>query len=133
MVNQEHDFKKGCEDEQQIEKELDNFIIELGSLIKKQEKGTFVTNPECLRRIAFVYKAMRHIVRGSGVKISYELNQPFISSGSVTIIGKRINIENPSLFVKAARLANTFEVYPKTNKTVQLDFGFDGLAKKVSE
>lgn len=133
MANYYPEFDKEFESDQEIEKELDTFIKGIGLLIKEQEKGTFVTNPECLHRISFVYRTMKRIVKGKKVKISYELNKPFISAGSITIVGKNIQIVNPKLFVEAAGLADTMEVYPKTNSTMQLDFGFDGLAKKASE
>lgn len=133
MVNYDPEFDKEFESDQEVEKELDSFIEGIGSLIKEQEKGIFVINPECLRRVSLVYRVMKRITKGERIKISYEVNQPFISAGSITIVGKNIQIINPKLFVEAARLANTMEVYPKTDSTVQLDFGFDGLAKKVGK
>lgn len=133
MTNYNPEFGKEFEKDPNVEEELDTFIKGLGSLIKEQEKGIFVTNPECLKRIEFVYRAVKYGIRGKKLKVLHELNKPFMGSGAVSVIGKDIRVTNPELFVKASKLADSFEVYPKVNGTVQLDFGFDGLVKKASE
>lgn len=133
MTNYNPEFEKEFEKDPNVEEELDTFIKGLGSLIKEQERGIFVTNPECLKRIEFVYRAVKYGIRGKRLKALYELNKPFMGSGAVSVIGNDIRVTNPKLFVKASQFADSFEVYPKVNGTVQLDFGFDGLVKKVSE
>ena len=119
MTNYDSGFGKESKKDPKVEEKLDTFIKELGSLIKEQEKGVFVINPECLRRIEFVYRAVKSEVKGKSIRVLHELNKPFMGSGAVSVVGKDIRIVNPELFVKAARLADSFEVYPKTNGTVR--------------
>lgn len=133
MTNYNPEFGKEFEKDPKVEEELDTFIKGLGSLIKEQEKGIFVTNSECLKRIEIVYCAVKYGIGGKNLKVLHELNKPFMGSGAVSVIGKDIRVISPKLFVKASQFVDSFEVYPKVNGTVQLDFGFDGLVKKVSE
>ena len=70
---------------------------------------------------------MKYLTKGTNAKVTYALNEPYKSMGSVSIVGKELTFSNPKWFMIAVRLASNFNVYPKTNGTVQMDFTFHGL------
>lgn len=93
-----------------------------------------VTDPKALGRVAFVYNTMKNIIRGSRIKVSYELNQPFTDMGRVSIIGREIIITDPSQFVKASGFASNMTILPEKNDlTVGIDFIFNDLTRKIGE
>lgn len=110
---------------------LDEELNNIARLVNQSESGTSVINPEMVARVRNTSKLLKKIVKGKDVKITCELNEPYVSMGSVSIVGNEISIENPSDFVRAAMCATNFEVYPKVDGTVQINLTFYGLARKV--
>ena len=53
--------------------------------------------------------------------------------GSVTLCGKNIVFKNPEWFVKVVEYASNFEVYPKIDGTIEMNFTFHGLTTSVEE
>ena len=116
--------------ENQDEQDL---IDALAEIIAEGEEGVFLTDFQRLHGVNLAYKAMRHIVRGVDVKISYEINEPYVSMGSVSIVGKDITITDTNVFAAAAKLADNIEVYPKVDGTTQINLTFHRLARKVGD
>lgn len=108
-------------------------IDELAQDITGDESGISVIVPERAGHIMSAYKALRRIVRGKNVGITYEFNAPYTSMGSVSVVGREIEITNPALFAKVAEISSNFEIYPKTNGTVQMNFTFHNLTRKVGD
>lgn len=126
---------QGFEDEfandEDVEEMIDNIISTVGESIVNDEQRTSIINPIKLQQIQFAYKTLRYMIRGSGAKVTYKLHEPFNSVGYVSIAGKMINIKRPEWFVKVAEYASNFEVYPKTDGTIQANFTFLGLTKPI--
>lgn len=131
MTNYNPEFDKEFENDQEVEEELDAFMLEIAKMVAEYEKGVFVTDPEQLKKLMTTYKIMQRIVKGKNVKVIYGLNQPSVSMGFVSINGSEINISNPTMFVKAASLATGIEMCPMVNGTVEINLAFNNLARKV--
>lgn len=99
----------------------------------RQEAGVAVLDFAELSKMDTMHRVMRAIVSGKRVSVSYELNEPYASMGSVSVEGKQIVIEYPKLFALVMETASNFNVYPKTNGTVRIDFTFNGLTRKVED
>ena len=101
----------------------------LTDLIEVQNEGssTAIINPRKVQAVLYTYKVLKYLTKGTGAKVSYALNEPYKSMGSVSICGKDLTFSNPKWFMVAVKLASNFNVYPKTNGTVQMDFTFHGL------
>lgn len=127
------DFDKEFESEEEAMASVDEVIMEIANDISKDEDGTSVIIPERVKHVETAYKALRFIAKGKNVDVTYELNEPYTSMGSVTVVGKEVIITNPVLFAKVASMASNFEVYPKTNGTVQMNFTFHNLTRKVGD
>ena len=65
-----------------------------------------------------------------GVNVTYDIGGISPCMGVVSISGKTIIFNNVNLFKDAKNLATNFEVYPKTDGTIQMNFGFLGLKRK---
>lgn len=124
-------FDKDFDTEEEAMISVNEVMTKIANVISEDEAGTSVTVPEKVKQIETAYKAMRLITKGKNVDITYELNAPYTSMGSVSVVGKEIVITNPALFAKVAAMASNFEVYPKTNGTVQMNFTFHNLTRKV--
>lgn len=127
------DFDKEFESEEEAMASVDEVIMEIANDVSKDEAGTSVIIPERVKQVETAYKALRLIAKGKNVDVTYELNEPYTSMGSVTVVGKEVIITNPVLLAKVASMASNFEVYPKTNGTVQMNFTFHNLTRKVGD
>ena len=125
------DFDKDFDSEEEAMASVDEVMMRIANDVSKDESGTSVVIPERVKQIESAYKTMRLITEGKNVDITYELNAPYTSMGSVSVTGNEVVITNPALFAKVAEMASNFEVYPKTNGTVQMDFTFHNLTRKV--
>ena len=65
-----------------------------------------------------------------GVNVTYDIGGISPCMGGVSISGKTIIFNNANLFKDAKNLATNFEVYPKIDGTIQMNFGFHGLKRK---
>lgn len=106
-------------------------LARIANEIAKEESGVSVVRPDKLEMIAAAYDAVKASTSGKGVKVSYELNAPYTSMGSISVTGKEIKIVNTKLFTMAVSLASNFEVYTKTDGKVQMDLTFHNITRKV--
>lgn len=117
---------KGKSDE---DKELDDFILALGKTVQASESKPAVINIENVKNIVKAYDIVKQLIKGTNVKVEYHINEPVRSMGYVSIVGKNIPVNNVDLFMQVAKLASNFNVYVKTNGTIEMDFTFHGLVK----
>ena len=132
MDSLEHIENEFASDEE-AEKALDGLLDGIGGAILRDESRTAVTTPGTMRSLITVYRAAKKMVGGRGVKVLYELHEPFNSMGSVTIEGKNAVFRHPVFLGKAAKLASNFEAYPLTNGRVRLTFTFHNLTLPIEE
>ena len=128
----EYDFNEEYTDDEEVATVFDSLFEDV-QFSQKDGVKIQIMNPENVKRLLRTYKALKYITQGSGVKISYELNEPFNSMGSVTLCGKNIVFKNPEWFVKVVEYASNFEVYPKIDGTIEMNFTFHGLTTSVEE
>lgn len=112
-------------------------LIELDStkkLLEEETKKTSVlgaANEERILQVLYVYKAMQYLTKNQKrVKVSYKMNDPFKGMGVVSVIGENVKFSDNQLYEEAIMLANNFEVYPKVNGTIQINFTFYGILNK---
>lgn len=127
------DFDKGFDSEEEAMASVGEIMMEIANDISGDEAGTSVIIPERAKQIETAYKSLLLIAKGKNVDVTYEMNTPYTSMGSVSITGREIIITNPVLFAKVAEMASNFEIYPKTNGTVQMNFTFHNITRKVGD
>ncbi len=72
-------------------------------------------------KILEAYERLKNAAKGA--EAAYKAN-PADKIGCVTLIGKNITFNDSDAFIQAVNLADVFEVYPKTDGTIQMDFTF---------
>lgn len=117
----------------EYEEMLDAIVDSFGKDILEQESKPCIVNPDKVKPLIYTYKLLKSLTKGKKVKVTYELNTPFLSMGSVSVVGKDLTFTNTETFLKAAKLASNLDVYPKVDGTVQIDFTFHGLTVPLEE
>ena len=110
------------------DKAFDELCKQLSEKLLKQGETVSILSPEGIERFSKLYNAIQATLKKNGAKISYGINEPFIGSGFIRIIGRQIVFSDASVFAKYAKLATNFEVYPRVDGNICMAFSFDGLA-----
>ena len=126
-MNYEYEFENEFNTDEEVEEYLDSIVNYIKEQTEITEQKPAVINAEKLKQIAYTYKILKYVTKGSKAKVTYKLHQPFRSMGSVSVTGKNIIFKNPKWFSAAAKLASNFNSYTKTDGTVKMDFTFHGL------
>lgn len=115
----------------EVEEMLDNLVTTIGDEAAADDSQTAIINPYRIQQVLYTYKVLKYLTKGTKAKVFYELHAPYKSMGSVSIVGSDLLFRNTEWFMKAVELASNFEVYPKTDGTVQMDFTFHGLTRAI--
>lgn len=130
MDNTEFDFDTEFMSDGEIEQ--DSIVTTVAEEVSAYDNKTSIINPHKIRQVLYTYEVIKYLVRGNkGVKVSYELHEPYRSMGSVSVVGKDLVFSRSKWFIKAVELADNFEVYPRTDGTVQINFTFHGLTNPI--
>ena len=112
---------------EEIEEIEDAMITAIAEDVERDESRTSIINTDRMQDVNRVISMLRPIAKYSHAKLSYKLNKPFQSMGSVSITGPSIEFLSTNVFYKAVKLASSFEVYPKTDGTICATFTFHRL------
>ena len=121
------DFEKEFMSDSEVEEMLESLTDLIGEQAENEDNKTSIINPKKVQAVLYTYRVLKYLTKGTNAKVIYALNEPYKSMGSVSIVGKELTFSNPKWFMVAVKLASNFNVYPKTNGTVQMDFTFHGL------
>lgn len=131
MVDMNMDFENEFTSDEEVNEMLENLIDFIGEQAEQEDCKTAIINPMKVKMVLCTYKVLKYIIRGSKAKVTYELNKPYKSMGSVTVVGKELNFGKSEWFIAIAKLASNINVYPKANGLVQMDFTFHGLTTAI--
>ena len=106
---------------------LDSIVFTVGESINMDESKTAVINPIKIQQMQFAYGVIKYLTKNTDTKISYKLNEPFKSMGSISVEGRCLRFTNPEWFARVAEFASNTDVYPLTNGKVRLTLTFHGL------
>lgn len=102
-------------------------------LSKEVEKTSMLGEPDIDRisHVLYVNEVMK-LLTGSknGRKVTYKLNKPFKGMGCVSVMCTKIDFTDDKAFKEAVELSNNFEVYPRVDGSLQMNFTFYGMIKK---
>lgn len=105
----------------------------IGEMLKKDDVGIYVLNPERCTELYYAFKKVKKVIRGRGCKAKIRLNTPTITMGYIEIEGEELSFLNSTDMIEAMKLASNVDVYPKTNGKIKMDLGFHGINKRVKE
>lgn len=121
------DFEKEFMSDAEVEETLESLTDLIGEQAENEDGKTSIINPRKIQAVLYTYKILKYLTKGTKAKVTYVLNEPYKSMGCVSVIGKELTFSNPKWFMVAVKLSSNFNVYPKTDGTVQMDFTFHGL------
>ena len=132
MGNEEFGFDTEFMTDDEVEQMLDSIVTTVAEEVVVDNSKTSIINPYKIQQVLYTYKVLKYLLKETkGTNVSYELHEPFRSMGSVSVVGKNLVFRKPEWFMKAVELANNFEVYPRTDGTVQMNFTFHGLTRPI--
>lgn len=130
--NEDYSFDTEFMTDEEVEQMLDSIVTSIGDVASDDNSRTSVVNVYKMQQVLYVYKVMKYLAKEQkGVKVDYKLHTPYNSMGYVSVAGKKLVFRKPEWFMKAVELSNNFEVYPKTNGSVQMNFTFHGLTTPI--
>lgn len=127
----DYDFENDFTSDEDVEEMLDSLTVSLGEQVECEESQDAVMHPMRAKALLCTYKVLKYLTKGSGAKVSFVINEPYNSMGSVSVVGEHITFRCPEWFLAAIKLASNFNVYPKVDGTVQMDFTFHGLTVPI--
>lgn len=111
--------------------EMDALLDCLGQWILEDEQQPHIVNPARYQQFQLAHNVLQKLTADTGMKVSYEIHEPFSSMGSISIEGEQLEFYNCRWLAKAIGFASNLEVYPLTSGKIRLVLTFHGLAKKV--
>lgn len=128
-MEQNFDFQFTSEED--IQHLLDGFVEGMQDMVAEDEGKTTIINPLRLAQIKFTYSVMKYLTRDTDAEVTYKLNEPFKTMGSVSVEGKVLEFAGSTWFARAAEFASNTEVYPLAKNRVRLTFTFHGLTAPI--
>lgn len=128
-MEQNFDFQFTSEED--IQRLLDGFVEGMQDMVAEDESKTTIINPLRLAQIKFTYSVMRYLTRDTDAEVTYKLNEPFKTMGSVSVEGRVLEFTGSKWFSRAAEFASNTEVYPLAKNRVRLTFTFHGLTVPI--
>lgn len=125
------DFSMAFSSDKELEQNFDELIDGLKVDIENEDSKVTVLDAMRLKQIQFAYAALQYITRGTDTVVSYKLNEPFKTMGSISVEGQSLEFDKPEWFARVAEFASNTEVYPLTKNRVRLTFTFHGLTKPI--
>lgn len=121
-MEQNFDFQFTSEED--IQHLLDGFVEGMQDMVAEDEGKTTIINPLRLAQIKFTYSVMKYLTRDTDAEVTYKLNEPFKTMGSVSVEGKVLEFAGSKWFARAAEFASNTEVYPLAKNRIRLTFTF---------
>lgn len=125
------EFEIEFQSDEEVWEMLDNVVVTVGEAIAVDENKPAVLSPIKIQQMQFSYGVIKYLTKDADTKLSYALNEPFKSMGSISVEGKCLTFTNSEWFARAAEFASNTEIYPLTNGKVRLTLTFHGLVRPI--
>ena len=120
--------------DEEIENALDSLVSSIGEQVEKQEQTPHIINPVVVQKVYYAYKNLKNLFKADDdISVSYQLNEPYVSMGSVSVTGTDIIFENTKSFSDIFMLASNVEMYTKTDGKIQMDLTFHGVSVPLNQ
>lgn len=127
-----NEFEIEFQSDEEIWAMLDNIVVTVGEAIIADESKPAVLNPIKIQQMQFSYGVIKYLTQNTDTKLSYALNEPLKSMGSISVEGKCITFTNSEWFARAAEFASNTEIYSLENGNVRMTLTFHGLVRPVT-
>lgn len=126
-----NDFEIEFHSDEEVWEMIDNVVVTIGEAAMVDEAKPSILNPIKIQQMQFAYGVLKYLTKETDAKLTYLLNEPFKSMGSISIEGKTLSFTNSEWFARAAEFASNTEVYPLTNGKVRMTLTFHGLVRPI--
>lgn len=107
----------------------DDLLTKVFRAIQEEEAGTHVVRPDRMHELILCGDVMKHLFEGIG-EVNVLPHDQLPSCGSIRIrANSPFTIEDTELFTKAASLSDNYEIYPRLDGTIMIEFAFYGLTE----
>lgn len=130
-MEKDFEFQEFLEDDDGTDEFLDAFVEFVLENVDSKKPSIGILNPMRAKQIEFCYTVMRWLTNGTKAKVTYTLNEPLNSMGTVSVEGNPLMFTNSLWFSRAAEFASNMEVYPLAKNLVRLTFTFHGLTNPI--
>lgn len=127
----EYDRDMPYEDEEEIEKALDDFIEYINEATDPERESVRIINPNRIDNVRLCAAVLEKFTGGEGLHMECELHKPIESSAYISLEGETISMDDTRWLPRVGKLANNMEVYPLTTGGVKLTFMFYGITKEM--
>ena len=127
-----NEFEIEFNSEEEVQEMFDSLIASIGPVIMEEEERVSVLSPIKIQQMQFAYGVLKSLTKETGAKLSYALNEPFKSMGSISVEGKNLSFANAEWFARAAEFASNTEIYPLSSGKVRLTMTFHGLVRPIN-
>lgn len=131
MYDNKFDIDTEFMSDEEVNEMVESAMMCIAQAAADEDNQTMIVIPDRIGQVANTYKILKYLTKGTNAKVSYKLHQPYKSMGCVSVVGKNLQFKNTEWFLAAVNLASNFEVYPKTDGTVQMNFTFHGLTQVI--
>lgn len=125
------DFEIEFQTDEEVWEMLDNVVVTVGEAVAIDESKPAVLNPIKIQQMQFAYGVVKYLTKNTDAKLTYALNEPFKSMGSISVEGKNLTFTNSEWFARACEFASNTEVYPLANGKVRMTLTFHGLVRPI--
>lgn len=122
-----YEFEREFMNDEDVEEELDAILESVRDDLEAEDVQPTVLSPIRFRQMQFVYAVLKYITRETNANITYELQKPFKSMGSIAVEGRLLEFDKPEWFARAAEFANSTDIYPLSSNKVRIEYTFHGL------
>lgn len=122
-----YEFEREFMNDEDVEEELDAILESVRDDFEAEEAQPTILSHIRFRQMQFVYAVLKYITRETNANITYELQKPFKSMGSIAVEGRLLEFDKPEWFARAAEFANSTDIYPLSSNKVRIEYTFHGL------
>ena len=124
------DYMNNMSDEE-VDELLDSIVESIGEQLLEEDEQPKMLNFAQMDRIRFCHAVMKALTVNMDARVTYKLQKPFKSMGSVTVECKEFACNNALWFSRMAEFADNTEIYPLTDGNIRMTMTFHNLTVPV--
>lgn len=111
--------------------EFEEFVAYAKELFENRSNSISTINLDRVHDMVRVYNVVKEMTKDTSANVNYKIEDPSVGLGVVSAECETLVFNSPKKFTEAVTLADNFNVYPKTNGKVHMDFALYNMTVKV--
>ena len=114
-------------------RELDEMIETIGQWIIQDEARPSILNPIRMEQFHFANTILERKTKGTDMKVSTTLHEPFNSMGSICVEGDFLEFGDCKWLGRVIEFASDVEIFPSKDGKIRLVLTFHGLTTPIEK